>query len=45
LASGPPLALGMIKREMAYGASHNLEQTLEREKARSFEIDWCVTSI
>jgi 2-(1,2-epoxy-1,2-dihydrophenyl)acetyl-CoA isomerase len=32
LASGPPLALGMIKREMAYGASHNLEQTLEREK-------------
>ncbi|PSR23158.1 MAG: enoyl-CoA hydratase [Sulfobacillus acidophilus] len=32
LASGPPLALGMIKREMAYGASHGLDQVLEREK-------------
>lgn len=32
LAAGPPLALGMIKREMAYGASHPLDETLEREK-------------
>ncbi len=32
LASGPPLALGMIKRQMAYGASHNLNDSLEREK-------------
>jgi 2-(1,2-epoxy-1,2-dihydrophenyl)acetyl-CoA isomerase len=32
LASGPPLALGMIKREMAYGASHPLDEALEREK-------------
>lgn len=32
LAAGPPLALGMIKREMAYGASHNFEDALEREK-------------
>lgn len=32
LASGPPLALGMIKREMAFGASHSLDETLEREK-------------
>ena len=32
LASGPPLALGMIKREMAFGLAHNLAETLEREK-------------
>lgn len=32
LAAGPPLALGMIKREMAYGAAHGLNDTLEREK-------------
>lgn len=32
LAAGPPLALGMIKREIAYGAEHTLNDTLEREK-------------
>ncbi len=32
LAFGPPLALGMIKREMAYGLSHNLTEALVREK-------------
>ncbi|MCY0878162.1 MAG: enoyl-CoA hydratase-related protein [Firmicutes bacterium] len=32
LAAGPPLALGMIKREIAYGASHALVEALEREK-------------
>ncbi len=32
LAEGPPLALGMIKREMAFGAAHSLPEALEREK-------------
>lgn len=32
LADGPPLAMGMIKREMAYGGSHSLDDALEREK-------------
>lgn len=32
LASGPPLALNMIKRGMTFGASHTLADALEREK-------------
>lgn len=32
LAEGAPLALGMIKREIAYGLAHPLHETLEREK-------------
>ncbi len=32
LAEGAPLALGMIKREIAYGFAHPLHETLEREK-------------
>lgn len=32
LAEGPPLAIGMIKREMAFGSNHALAEALEREK-------------
>ncbi len=41
LASGPPLALGMIKREMAFGAAHSLDETLEREK--DFQVEAAAT--
>ncbi|MCL5116653.1 MAG: enoyl-CoA hydratase-related protein [Firmicutes bacterium] len=37
LASGPPLALGMIKRGIAWGASHDLNDAMEREK--DFQIE------
>jgi len=37
LASGPPLAMGMIKRSMVYGASHSLNDAMEREK--EFQIE------
>lgn len=37
LAFGPPLALGMIKREMAFGAAHALNDALEREK--DFQVE------
>ncbi|NMP20950.1 enoyl-CoA hydratase/isomerase family protein [Sulfobacillus harzensis] len=32
LAAGPPVALDLIKRGIAYGASHGLSEALEREK-------------
>jgi 2-(1,2-epoxy-1,2-dihydrophenyl)acetyl-CoA isomerase len=42
LAGGPPLALGMIKREIAYGASQPLAAALEREK--DFQIRAAATA-
>lgn len=32
LAGGPPLALGMIKRSIAFGAEHPLTEAMDREK-------------